>query len=146
VTAAVRVGDVRSAVVCEEVTRTQIVQFAGASGDLSVLHTDEPAAVATGRPSVMAHGMMTMALAAHVVQDWFGAPAVRSLEVRFTAPVWPGDRLTCTATVTGVPPARGEAVAEVSLRLVNAADEVVLTGTAVVAVAEAVGVADGAGP
>ena len=40
-TSELNVGDVHSEVVVNDLTRTQIVQYAGASGDYNPLHTDE---------------------------------------------------------------------------------------------------------
>ena len=55
------VGQTFSAVVAENLTRTQIVQYAGASGDYNPLHTDEVFATqVAGYPGVFAHGMLTM--------------------------------------------------------------------------------------
>jgi acyl dehydratase len=125
-----RVGETRELVVCDEVTRTGIVQYAGASGDFSVLHTDEPAARAAGHPGIMAHGMMTMAVSSRVVTAWFGTGAIRSLDARFTAPVWPGDRLVGTATVAAVETAGASALVRLALRTTNQNGQVVLTGEA----------------
>jgi acyl dehydratase len=128
---AVAVGDSRELLVCDEITRTQIVQYAGASGDFSELHTDEPRAIAVGQPKLMAHGMLTMALTAKVLTGWFGAVAVRSFTARFVAPVWPGDGLTATAAVVSVDShGDGSHTALVSVETTNQLGEVVLRGHA----------------
>jgi acyl dehydratase len=129
-----RVGESRELVVCDEVTRTQIVQYAGASGDFSVLHTDEPAARAAGHPGIMAHGMMTMAVSSRVVTAWFGIDAIRSVGVRFTVPVRPGDRLVSTATVEATETAGALTLVTLALRTTNQDGHVVLTGKADVTV------------
>src|ERR1700712_4961764 len=70
------------------ITRAGLVRYAGASGDLNPIHWNERTALAVGLPSVIAHGMLTMALAAQYVADWAGDPAaVRSFSTRFTRPV-----------------------------------------------------------
>lgn len=70
------------------VTRADLVRYAGASGDLNPIHWNERTALAVGLPGVIAHGMLTMALAAQFVADWAGGPgAVRSFSTRFTRPV-----------------------------------------------------------
>lgn len=70
------------------VTRADLVRYAGASGDFNVIHWNERVAKAVGLPSVIAHGMLTMALAGRVVTDWAGDPgAVVSYGVRFSRPV-----------------------------------------------------------
>lgn len=71
-----------------QVTRADLIRYAGASGDFNVIHWNERVATSVGLPNVIAHGMLTMALAARVVTDWAGDPgAVRELGVRFTRPV-----------------------------------------------------------
>ena len=56
-----KVGDRREAVLVDNLTRTQIVQYAGASGDFNPLHTDEIFTTkVAGYPSVFGHGMLTM--------------------------------------------------------------------------------------
>ncbi|MFB7595477.1 MaoC family dehydratase [Streptomyces sp. NPDC056160] len=70
------------------VTRTTLVQYAGASGDFNPIHWNEKFAKEVGLPDVIAHGMFTMAEAVRVVTDWVGDPgAVVSYGVRFTKPV-----------------------------------------------------------
>jgi acyl dehydratase len=127
------VGDRRRQVVVEALTRTQVVQYAGATGDLSPLHTDEPAAQAAGHPSIMGHGMMTMAAAARVLTQWFGYDALRTLSARFTAPVWPGDEVTATATVESVETVGAVTLARVALSAENQDGLVVLVGSATAA-------------
>ena len=69
-------------------TRADLVRYAGASGDLNPIHWHEPTALEVGLPGVIAHGMLTMALAAQLVADWAGGPgAVLSFSNRFTRPV-----------------------------------------------------------
>lgn len=99
----IKVGETRQAVVVEDLRRTRIVQYAGASGDFNPLHTDEVyASRAAGYPGVFAHGMLTMGMAGRVVTDWVGVEALTGFGARFKAQVWPGDTLTATATVESV--------------------------------------------
>jgi acyl dehydratase len=70
------------------VTRADLVRYAGASGDFNPIHWDERAARKAGLPDVVAHGMLTMALANRLVTAWVGDPgAVIECTVRFTRPV-----------------------------------------------------------
>jgi acyl dehydratase len=124
------VGETRTQVVVDGLTRTRIAQYAGASGDLSPLHTDEPAARAAGAPTIMAHGMLTMAMSVTVLTDWWGCDALRTLSARFSAPVWPGDTLTATATVTSSERVGAATLVRVDLQTTNQTDQVVLAGTA----------------
>ena len=70
------------------VTRLDLVKYAGASGDFNVIHWNERLARSVGLPTVIAHGMYTMAQAGRYVSDWAGDPgAVTDLGVRFSAMV-----------------------------------------------------------
>ncbi|MEX2236063.1 MAG: MaoC/PaaZ C-terminal domain-containing protein [Dehalococcoidia bacterium] len=87
----------------EDLRRTQIVQYAGASGDYNPLHSDEPFATkAAGFPSVFAHGMLTMGMTGRAITDFVGDGRLTKYGVRFMAQVWPGDDLTATLTVKEV--------------------------------------------
>jgi acyl dehydratase len=126
----VQVGDVKEVVLAEEVTRTQLVQYSGASGDYNPLHSDERFATeVAGYPSVFAHGMLTMGMTGRVLTDWFGAEAVLAYGARFVSQVWPGDRLTASATVTEV---RDGGEADLTISTTNQAGDVVLAATATV--------------
>lgn len=96
------VGASRERTVIPEVTRTQIVQYAGVSGDYSPLHVDEPHAIRSGYPSVMAHGMLAMGAAERLLADWVGRDRLTRYGVRFVSPVWPGDSLHAVVTVREV--------------------------------------------
>jgi acyl dehydratase len=70
------------------VTRADLVRYAGASGDFNPIHWSDRVASSVGLPGVIAHGMLTMALAGRIVTDWAGDPgAIRTYGVRFTRPV-----------------------------------------------------------
>ena len=114
------VGQTFSAVVVEDLKRTQIVQYAGASGDYNPLHTDEIFATqAAGYPSVFAHGMLTMGMTGRMVTDLVGDGRLTEFGGRFTSQVYPGDDLTTTARVEAINDVGGEPVVELSLSTVN---------------------------
>jgi acyl dehydratase len=115
--------------------RTMFVKYAGASGDFNPMHHDDTIATQVGNPSVFGHGMLTMGLAARVVKDWFGPEAIRRLQVRFSKQVWPGDVLTCTATVTGKREEGGEQLVDLELLVENQNGDKAITGAATAAVA-----------
>lgn len=98
-----KIGDRHTERVMENLTRTQIVQYAGASGDYNPIHTDELYTTkVAGYPSVFAHGMLTMGLTGKMLTNWVGDGRLTKFGVRFTNQVWPGDTLDSTATITGV--------------------------------------------
>jgi acyl dehydratase len=85
------------------ITRSDIVRYAGASGDFNPIHIDEGYARSTGAPSVFAMGMLPAGYVANAVAQWFGGPhRLRRFKVRFTARVWPGDEIICTGTVIAI--------------------------------------------
>lgn len=69
------------------VTRSDVVRYAAASGDLNTIHWDEVTARAAGLPDVIAHGMYTMGVAATALTRWAGAGSLRSYQARFARPV-----------------------------------------------------------
>jgi acyl dehydratase len=85
------------------VTRADLVRYAGASGDLNPIHWSDRVATGVGLPGVIAHGMLTMGLAARAVTDWAGDPgAVVEYQVRFGRPVVvPDDDTGAEVTVRG---------------------------------------------
>jgi acyl dehydratase len=98
-----KVGDSYSERVADNLSRTQIVQYAGASGDYNPIHTDEVYTTkAAGYPSVFAHGMLTMGLTGKMLTNYVGDGRLTKFGVRFTNQVWPGDTLDAKATVTAI--------------------------------------------
>lgn len=75
-----------------EVTRTDLVKYAGASGDFNPIHWNQAFATGVELPGVIAHGMFTMGAAVQLVTDWAGDPAaVVDFQTRFTKPVLVAD-------------------------------------------------------
>jgi acyl dehydratase len=130
------VGAEAPPLVLENISRTHFVRYAGASGDFNPMHHDDTVATSIGNPSVFGHGMLTAGLMARVLKDWFGPAALRRFQVRFSKQVWPGETLTCTATVTGLRDAEesGVGLVDVECQVVNQDGEAKLTGTATAAV------------
>ena len=90
-----------------EINRALLKQYADASGDQNPIHQDEAFAKSVGLPDVIAHGMLTMALAGKYISDWAGGPQnVKEFSARFTKPVIvPAGKsvdLTVSATVVEV--------------------------------------------
>ena len=126
------VGEERELVLVENLTRTQIVQYAGASGDFNPIHTDEKFATeSAGYPSVFAHGMLTMGLTGRLLTDWLGDGVLTDYGVRFVRQVWPGDTLTAVGTVSALEQRGDETVAHIDVETRNQKGEPVVVGTAV---------------
>ena len=126
------VGETKTAVVVENLTRTQLVMYAGASGDYNPMHTDEVYAVkVAGYPSVFGHGMLSMGATGKLLTDWFGVDGLDRYTVRFVSQVWPGDTLTATVTVTSTYDDDGRSLAEVAVETVNQDGVQILIGTAI---------------
>ncbi len=126
---AVAVGDVLPPVERPPITTTQLVQYAGASGDFNRIHYDEPFAKEGGFPSVIAHGMLSMAFLGQLVTDWAGGPQhLVRLSTRFKAVTFPGDRITVGGEVTARDDAAG--TVEVTLFARKPDGTVTLEGTA----------------
>lgn len=122
-----KVGDRYEAVVIENVNRSHIVKYAGASGDFNPLHHDDGVAQnLAGYPSVFAHGMLSMGLTGRMLTDWLGPTALKKYGVRFTRQVWPGDTLTARGEVTKVE----GGVATIAVSTVNQRGEAVVEGEA----------------
>lgn len=125
------VGTTWYTVLVENLSRTQLVMYAGASGDFHPLHSDDVYTRDRGFPGVFAHGMLTMGMTGRAITDRFGHASVRSFGGRISSQVWPGDTLTARATVTGLRerPAGGIVVG-LGLLTVNQAGAAVFSGEA----------------
>jgi acyl dehydratase len=122
-----KVGDTHTARIVDDLKRTQIVQYAGASGDYNPLHTDEIFTTkVAGYPSVFAHGMLTMGMTGKMLTDYVGDARLTKYGVRFTSQVWPGDTLDATATVKELK----AGLVELDIETKNQAGVVVLSGYA----------------
>ncbi|MCK9922999.1 MaoC family dehydratase N-terminal domain-containing protein [Frankia sp. AgPm24] len=130
----IAVGDTVETVLTEDLTRTRLVMYAGASGDYNPLHTDDVyAREAAGYPGVFAHGMLTMGMTGKAVTDFIGDGELLRYGVRFRSQVWPGDRLVATLTVTGITESDGRRIVELDVVTVNGDGVQVISGTAAAA-------------
>jgi len=125
------IGDTHSEVVASNLTRTQIVQYAGASGDYMPLHTDEVyAREVAGYPTVFAHGMLSMGATGVMLTNWVGDGRLTEYSARFTRQVWPGDDLTATARVTAIDNIEGQRFVQLEVITVNQHGQTVIEGRA----------------
>ena len=126
-----KTGNEHSEVVIDNLSRTQLVMYSGASGDYNPLHTDDVyTKEVAGYPGVFAHGMLTMGLTGKMLTNYVGDGRLTKFGVRFTNQVWPGDTLTSTATVTEVRVEDGQALVDLEVKTTNQDGTTVVSGYA----------------
>ncbi len=114
------VGDTHEEIVVDNLTRTQIIQYAGASGDYNPLHTDEIFTTkVAGYPTVFAHGMLSMGMTGKMLTNYVGDGRLTKYGVRFSSQVWPGDSLTALATVEAIREENGELLVDLAISTKN---------------------------
>ncbi len=111
-------------------TRTDLVRYAGASGDFNPMHHDEVLAVAAGQPSVFGHGMFSMGLLGSALTDYVGIGNVRRFQVRFAKQTWPDEDLRTRIVVTAKRVEGDEHLVDLDVRLANAVGEEKVVGEA----------------
>jgi acyl dehydratase len=127
----IKVGDTYSEEVCKNLSRTQIVQYAGTSGDYNPLHSDEIFTTKiAGYPSVFAHGMLSMGMTGRMLTNYVGDGRLTKYGVRFTSQVFPGATPTATATISEIREQDGVQVADISVSTTDEAGTEVIKGNA----------------
>ncbi len=126
-----KVGDEYEEVVVDNLSRTQLVMYAGTSGDYNPLHTDQVfTKEIAGYPSVLAHGMLSMGLTGRMLTNYVGDGRLTKYGVRFTAQVWPGDTLTAKASVSALREEDGQHWVDLAIVTVNQDGTPVVRGQA----------------
>jgi acyl dehydratase len=126
-----KVGDTYEERLVDDLRRTQIVQYAGASGDYNPVHTDEPFATkVAGYPTVFAHGMLTMGLTGKMLTNYVGDGRLTKYGVRFSRQVWPGDTLEGKTTVEAIREEDSVKYVDLTIETVNQDGQTVMTGSA----------------
>ncbi|HEY1831231.1 MAG TPA: MaoC/PaaZ C-terminal domain-containing protein [Acidimicrobiales bacterium] len=128
----VTVGD-EAPSISHKLTRTDLVKYAGASGDFNPMHHDEVAAQAAGQPSVFGHGMFSMGLLGSAVTDYVGVGTLTRYQVRFARQTWPDEVLTSKIVVTGKREEDGQKLVDLTVTLSNGDGEDKLVGEATAA-------------
>ena len=122
-----KVGDTYAERLVEDLKRTQVVMYAGASGDYNPVHTDELFTTkVAGYPGVFAHGMLTMGMTGMMLTNYVGDGRLTEFGVRFTNQVFPGDTLDSTATVTAI----NEGLVDIEVSTINQEGVEVAKGSA----------------
>ena len=116
-------------------SRTDLVAYAGASGDFNPMHHDEVKATAAGQPSVFGHGMFSMGFLGSAITDYVGVGHVRRFQVRFAKQTWPDEVLRTRIVVTGKRTEGDDHLVDLDVRLQNADGEEKVVGEATAVVA-----------
>jgi acyl dehydratase len=130
----VKVGD-EAPVVTHTLTRTDLVKYAGASGDFNPMHHDEVLAKASGQPSVFGHGMFSMGLLGTAITNYVGVGNLTRYQVRFARQTWPDEVLSTKVVVTAVREEGGTKLVDLAVTLSNADGEDKVVGEATAALA-----------
>lgn len=129
-----RFGDVEvgaeAPVVHHTLTRADLVQYAGASGDFNPMHTDEVAAKEAGLESVFGHGMFSAGLLATAVTNWVGIGNLTRFNVRFVKQTWPGEEFSTRIRVTAKRDEGDQQLVDLECTLSNRTGEVKVAGEA----------------
>jgi oxepin-CoA hydrolase/3-oxo-5,6-dehydrosuberyl-CoA semialdehyde dehydrogenase len=111
-----RIGDAVTAGP-RRVTEADVAHFAEFTGDTFYAHTDARAAAANPFfDGIVAHGYLVLSLAAGLFVDPSPGPVLANYgidDLRFLAPVYPGDELTVTLTCKAITPRGDSAHGEV---------------------------------
>ncbi|MCU1463139.1 MAG: MaoC domain protein dehydratase [Acidimicrobiales bacterium] len=119
--------------ISHELTRTDLVMYAGASGDFNPMHTDEVKAKEAGLPSVFGHGMFSAGLLATAITNYVGIGTLKRYKVRFAKQTWPGETFITSVKVTGKRKEDGENLVDLECTLTNQDGEVKVAGEATAA-------------
>ena len=124
----IQVGD--SASFTKTVTETDIILYAGISGDFNPAHIDAEHAKASMFGQRIAHGMLSAGFISNVLGTQLPGPGsiYMSQSLKFLAPVYLGDTITATATMKELIPEKNRAV--LTTEVVNQEGKVVTAGEA----------------
>lgn len=111
------------------ISKDDLKAYAAASLDFNPIHLEDSVAQAAGFPSVIVHGMLSMAFLGDYIRQHAPESAfrVRKLRTRFRKVTFPGDTLTCGGTVKKV---LSEGPILLSLWIKNQAGDVTTDGEA----------------
>ena len=119
--------------ISHELTRTDLVMYAGASGDFNPMHTDEVKAKEAGLPSVFGHGMFSAGFLATAITNYVGLGTLKRYKVRFAKQTWPGETFISKVKVIGKRKEDGDNLVDLECTLTNQDGEVKVAGEATAA-------------
>ena len=111
-----------------DIDRALLKQYADASGDQNPIHQDEAFAKSVGLPNVIAHGMLTMALAGKYLSDISGSQNVIEFSAKFIKPVVVPADTDVSLIVSGKVTEVAEGIAKIELLAM--CDEIKVLGMA----------------
>lgn len=126
----ISIGD--SADFSKTITETDIVLFAGISGDFNPVHINTEDAKNSMFGQRIAHGMLSASFISNVIGNKLPGPGTvyLSQELKFVKPAYIGD--TLTAIVTAVEKLEEKNRLKLSTTVINQNNETVVVGTALV--------------
>lgn len=115
-------------------TTTQLVKFAGASGDYYPIHYDKDFALASGLPGVIVHGWLALSFLGQVVTDWMGeVGTLQKLGGSYRGMNLAGEAISCKGRVARKYIEDDKQLVRVEVWAENPRGERTVSGTAVVA-------------
>lgn len=118
----------------KDIDQERILRWARISGDFNRLHVDPEYASQTRFGGTIAHGPMSLAFLNELMMECFGmgwAAGGKLLEVRFVAPIRPGDKIRVSGTVKQVQRIGGKCSIECELAVEKQNGEKAVTGRAI---------------
>lgn len=126
------IGDSIPSLTVGPIDRAQLALFAGASGDHNPIHLDDAAAREGGLPGTIVHGMLNMAFLGRLLTQWVPQQQIQRFSSRFVGMAFPGDEVTCSATVESLEMPSGENRVVLDLSAQAQSGEVLLKGSATI--------------
>jgi acyl dehydratase len=114
----------------DPITETQLVMYAGASGDFNPIHTVHAFGEKAGFGGVIGHGMLSMGFAGQFMTNWVGVTAVKKLAVQFRAVTKPKNVINVSGTVVKKYTEDGQNLVDCEFLAVNQNGDKIIMGTA----------------
>ncbi len=112
------------------ITETQLVMYAGASGDFNPIHTVHAFGEKAGFGGVIGHGMLSMGFAGQFMTDWVGVKALKKLAVQFRAVTKPKDVITVSGKVVKKYTKEDQKLVDCEFLALNQKGDKIIVGTA----------------
>jgi len=114
-------------------TTSQLVMWAGASGDYNPIHYDKDFAQSRGLPGVIVQGQLAGCFLGQLVTDWIGEQgSLRKLSCSYKGMNFPGEALICKGKVGKKYVEDGEHYVVCDLWVENLKGEKTVSGKAIV--------------